>query len=1060
MIPMLCALLLAAQQGPLTSPRLTLPAAPAPAAAPTDTTSPFYRGATTPPSGDTIGYWQQHVHYTMVATLDEPHTRLHATGTLVYVNNSPDTLREMFFYQYLNALRPASLWSAVDTHENVHRFQDLADPYYGYERFTAPPTVDGVAVFVDYPGAPDSTVAHIKLPRPLAPHDSVRVAFAWDARPPVLPRRAGRRGRTWDFAHWYPKVAVYDRAGWEVNAFRPAGELYGEYGDYDVTMVVRDDQVIGSTGVPVGGDPGWARVSRNGAPRLETGVYRDVPPAPAVDVPAGYRAVRFYAEDVHHFAWSASPDYIYEGGQYIRQLPPTHYPTWDTVAINVLYKPGDDTTWGGGRAVARTIKALQWLESIWGPYAYPAMTNLHRLDNGGTEFPMMVMNGSASQGLILHEVGHNFTYGILGNNEWRSGWMDEGLTSYQTDWAQGFTPQERAKAGPPPPRPIVVGYRGNALTMPAADNTSLAQWRIDLAGRAQPVGTNSKDFSDFGVYNQMIYNRADLMYGQLRDALGDSAFRAFFHDYYSRWALKHVDERAMLASAERASGQKLGWFFDEWIHGTGVLDYGIQGVHVVDAAGGVAPFHTRVEVVRNGELRHPMPVGVRTEDGWTIARLDPMANAQTVDIETAKPPLEVRLDPEHLTWDWDRRNDVDGAGPAGLFTARWTPDWPFLQQTDRDHLVVAARPELWFGDPEGLMLGARARSNYLATVDQYSLMAGVATRGRLGSPFGSAGALSRLQFSARGGNPYLPGLMTRPVMGLSAGLAYLDGILKWDASKAWDLSPFYYARGPAIKLSAYATGAYPTEQALLPEQWSYERLTEIGASGSYRTLPLPDSSYTEANASLGLGAASGVSGLVAARQRGYLRAEGSVSQVTPLVGNARMLGLRLYGGWSPNAPTQRSVFASSPDPLTTFDDNWWRPRGAILKRAGVDYLPLGGAGLRGFSPFLPLDRVLAANGDVGQRLGSARGTWGSGSLWLHAFGDGGIASPSAFGLTNHFLFDAGVGISGRGKLYDRPLVVRLDAPIFVNQQSLSPWTGLGGSGSFAPRWTLSFTDFW
>ena len=71
-----------------------------------------------------------------------------------------------------------------------------------------------------------------------------------------------------------------------------------------------------------------------------------------------------------------------------------------------------------------------------------------------------------------------------------------------------------------------------------------------------------------------------------------------------------------------------------------------------------------------------------------------------------------------------------------------------------------------------------------------------------------------------------------------------------------------------------------------------------------------------------------------------------------------------------------------------------------------------------------------------------------------------MVSPSEVALTNHFLFDAGVGISARGKLYDRPLVVRLDAPLFVNQQSLSPWTGLGGTGSFAPRWTLSFTDFW
>src|SRR6185503_15030414 len=227
-----------------------------------------FQGATTPPSGDTVGYWQQRVHYQIVATLDEAATNLHSTATLTYVNNSPDTLREMFFHQYLNAFRPGSKWSAVDIRENRERFQHLGDRDIGYERFTQAPVVGGTPVIVDYPGAPDSTVVHFRLPRPLAPHDSLVIQLAWDARPSTVTRRQGRKGRTYDFAQWYPKVAVYDRGGWEPNPLVPAGELYGEYGTYEVAMIVRDDQVIASTGVPVAGDPGWARVSRNGAPYL------------------------------------------------------------------------------------------------------------------------------------------------------------------------------------------------------------------------------------------------------------------------------------------------------------------------------------------------------------------------------------------------------------------------------------------------------------------------------------------------------------------------------------------------------------------------------------------------------------------------------------------------------------------------------------------------------------------------------------------------------------------------------------------------------------------------
>src|SRR5579862_5440384 len=180
-----------------------------------------YTGNTSPPNGDTTGYWQQRVTYTIVAHLDEGLHGVTAQGTLRYVNNSPDTLREMFFHQYLNAFKPHSKWSDVDTKEYRERFQDLAEPSYGYERFTAAPMVDGVPTLVDYPGAPDSTVAHLRLPHPIAPGDSVVIRLAWEGRPSVVFRRQGRRGRTYDFAQWYPKVAVYDRGGWEPNALVP-----------------------------------------------------------------------------------------------------------------------------------------------------------------------------------------------------------------------------------------------------------------------------------------------------------------------------------------------------------------------------------------------------------------------------------------------------------------------------------------------------------------------------------------------------------------------------------------------------------------------------------------------------------------------------------------------------------------------------------------------------------------------------------------------------------------------------------------------------------------------
>src|SRR5262245_14246266 len=901
------------------------------------------RSETTPASGDTIGYWQQHVHYSVVATLDEAQTRLHARGTMVYLNNSPDTLREMFFHQYLNAFRPGSKWSAADDRARVERFQHLRDPNYGYERFTVPPVVNGTPVVVDYPGAPDSTVAHFRLPTPLAPHDSLRVTFEWDARPSTVFRRQGRRDRPSDFAQWYPKVAVYDRLGWQPNPLIPAGELYGEFGTYDVTMIVRDDQVLASTGVPVSGDPGWERVSRTGAPYLGNNAYANVPAIPAVHVPAGYRAVRFLAQNVHHFAWSASPDYRYEGRTYVRAAPAAHFKTWDTVAVHVLYKPSDDSTWGGGRALDRTVVAARWLESIWGPYAYPQITNVHRLDGGGTEFPMMVMDGSASQGLILHEFGHVFSYGILGNNEWRSGWLDEGLTDYQTLWAQRLTPQERIGRILEPGL-LPEGYRVNAVTIPPSQRTGLNDWASEVSGRTQPIGTPAYDFRDFGIYNDMVYSRASLMYGELRDVMGDSVFLAFLHDYYNRWALKHVDELAMRASAARVYGKSLNWFFDQWVHQTGLMDYSIAGVRVNTDG---SRYETIVRVDQIGALAHPMPVGVLTDRGWTIARADPLKLEQNVRVVTNQRPIRVELDPYHVTWDWDQRNNVQSGYFLTLREPRFTFNWPYLDQADRSHTIVALSPAAWYTNPQGGVLGVRGKASYLSTVDKYDAGVGLAARSPTHPNGDKLSFATRLQAWARVENPYLP-FFVRPLMGFGAGVNFLDGILKADAYKNWDLTPLIDVSGPTITARAYVTGFAPSSQLLLPEQWTSSKGAWIGGSGMYRTFVDDDSSYAIVRASIGFGAATASTFPDSAPAGNYSRGALSAGVIQPIVGRFSQVRLRLFAGFANNAPRQRAIFASTQDPLETFNNDLFRGRGAVLKHDGVNYLRLGGGGRRGF----------------------------------------------------------------------------------------------------------------
>src|SRR5437870_2971201 len=274
--------------------------------------------------GDTVAqYWQQQVAYVISAALDEPSGVLTGQVRIRYVNRSPDTLRDLYVHQYLNAFRPGSRWAAADSAEGRVRFQHLADPDYAFERITRA-TVMGQVKSPDYPYAPDSTVAHWTLPRPLAPGDSMTVEIEWRARLSIVPRRqgrAGRGGRRFDFAQWYPKVVVYDRHGWEDHPLYPAGEFYGEFATYDVTLDLPQDQVIGATGVPVEGDPGWDHAKADPGLQIdyERQWYRSPLPAPGcarMPIAPGRKCVRFRAEDVHHFAFSLNPDYVYEQGRY------------------------------------------------------------------------------------------------------------------------------------------------------------------------------------------------------------------------------------------------------------------------------------------------------------------------------------------------------------------------------------------------------------------------------------------------------------------------------------------------------------------------------------------------------------------------------------------------------------------------------------------------------------------------------------------------------------------------------------------------------------------------
>ncbi len=583
-------------------------------------------------------YFEQDVRYRIEARLDEDAQVLHARARMRYTNHSTRRMDTLYFHLHLNAFRPNSAWATRELESDNRRFQDLGPDEHAFERLTRA-SIAGRTVSPHYPGAPDSTVAALPLPEPIMPGDSAIVDLDWDARPSTGPRRQGRRGRHYDFAQWYPRIAVFDREGWQVQPLLPQGEFYGEFAQYDVTMDLAADQVVGATGVPVEGDPGWQgalAATSPEAPDLRRAAY---PAGPAerlgllgASAASGRKHVRWRAQDVHHFAWSTDPAYTYEGGRF------------EDVAIHVLYQPGD-TAWDEGVAVRRTADALAFLDTIFGEYPWPQITNLHRIENGGTEFPMMVMDGSASEGLIMHEVGHNYVHGIFANNEWREGWLDEGFSSFLTNW--------------------FFASRGTDPAALWAGNLDAIR-QLDRAGLSQPISLPSAEFRDFAMYGAMTYTKPALVFRMLREMVGDDVFRQGLHTYYDRHALEHVREADFRAAIESACVCDLGWFFQQWIHSTSTLDYRIESATTQQGPDG--RWHTNVVIVREGDAW--MPVVVRVGDTSSLA--ESRERSQTVTVTTATRPADVVLDPDNVLIDVgpaNNRKTIDRATPQALTCA-------------------------------------------------------------------------------------------------------------------------------------------------------------------------------------------------------------------------------------------------------------------------------------------------------------------------------------------------------------------------------------------------------
>ena len=979
----------------------------------------------TTPAPEPLAYWQQEVAYHIAARLDEPSGVLRGTERIAYHNRSPDTLVTFALHLHLNAFRPGSRWSDADSIEGVRRFNDLRDPDYGFNHIRDV-RIMGEPVEPTYPYAPDSTMARFELPRPLGPGDSMTVELGFDARPSTLPRRQGRRGRQFDFAQWYPKVVVYDRRGWAEHPLYPAGEFYGEFARFVVDLDLPADQVVGATGVPVCGDPGWERVNR--VPGRPVDYRRDYYGTAAASAAAcegaesGRKRMRWEAQLVHHFAFSLNPEYRYEGGRF------------NDVAVHVLYTPGDEAAWGNGVAVERTERALAWLDQLFGPFGWPQLTNLHRIEGGGTEFPMVVMNGSADQGLIVHEVGHNYVMGLLANNEWREGWLDEGFTTFQSTWFWEVMG-----------RPTTY-YRNEA-------NLVL----LDLDGQSEPASGPAEGYRDFASYNVAIGTRGELFFHQLRHIVGDQVMHRILRTFYERWRYRHVDELAFRETAEEVSGRDLSDLFAQWLHTTVLYDYAVGAVRTARARGeGPPAWLTRVEVLRKSPGTYPVDVAVYAEGDTGLARAGGAAEREWVEILTLGRPREVEIDPAVRSHDW---NMLNNRKPLRFSVGRLFAPAPgadfyfhpyFSTRVRRERATVGIHPTFWYNEGGGVTLGVRTRDDYLGRFEQnVTLLSG-------STGWGVDDDARDLDFYLRLRNPVL---LRAPNASQTLEVFNVEGRFGAALRGEW-------TRRDGLGGGTVRTGGVGI-QWIQPDDFRY---LDRGLYDDVGTVEVQLSgvvSATRGRWRLGLRSTSGAGlaynrdGLAASGRPGldqfYFRATLEGTARRPL-GRRLGFGARLFAGSAgDDVAKQRQIYLQGADPLEVLGNPFLRSRGALLVGDDFRFHAPGGAGVRGADPRVSTGTVVALNVELDRTLLLRPEARLFNRVSLAAFADvargiGGGAEP----LTGHrlrWLADAGVGLRAEHRIGDTEFLTRFDFPIYLNEPSVahdrSP-----GDGKAAFRWTF------
>ena len=603
-------------------------------------------------------YWQQRVDYQIRATLDTSAKRLTGSEIIQYSNNSPDTLGFLWLQLDQNLFRTGSTGSLLFASESrfggagfsggfeldsILQCSTPQEPAAGAQparrkrRAKAPAKAQPRCGSSPLKTRVDDTMMYLELASPLPPGGKTILELTYGFNIPEHGAdRMGRDGSLYEIAQWYPRLAVYDDVhGWNTDQYLGQGEFYLEYGNIEYEVTVPAGYIVAGTGVLLNPADVLTAAQRG---RLATALKSDttihIVTAPELSsgaarpVREGSLTWRFKADNVRDAAWAASPDYLWDAAR------------WEGVLAQAYYRASAVDTWKDAAKMSRF--SIQEYSTRWFSYPYPQISAIEG-PVSGMEYPMVAMEAKGESGpdlydVVTHEIGHMWYPMVVGSDERRYAWMDEGFNTFINTFSEESYWKRNDAAVRQRERQLIIG--------------------IDQMPTAQPILTPANRYRTSDNLLSLAYVKPSIELLTLRNkVLGPQVFDSAFREYTRRWAFKHPQPADFFRTIEEVSGRDLSWFWRGFFYTTAALDQSVESVKP-DSAGGA-----QVTLVNLGDAVMPVELELGFDDGTTDVLKLPVeiwygGNRYVYQTKPAKTIVSARVNPDGTLPDAMVTNDV------------------------------------------------------------------------------------------------------------------------------------------------------------------------------------------------------------------------------------------------------------------------------------------------------------------------------------------------------------------------------------------------------------------